>query len=496
MILTPEQVVVVRTDAAYPDAPPFDPSEPFPELDFIPNTGEDNPVYRAVRSAFRQAGLDGESYGSSRWNPLRHFIKPGQTVLLKPNMIKEYHPRDPDGWRYVLTHGSVIRAVSDYVWKALGGSGRLLIADAPQTDSSFSSIAGILGLQKLVEYYELRGLGLELIDLRREEWLNREGVIVSRKPIPGDPAGNVRFDLGEVSALATHSGAGRYYGADYDAGVVNAHHTGGRHEYLISRSAIEADVVFNLPKLKTHKKAGITVALKNLVGINGDKNWLPHHTEGPRAKGGDEHPNPSTLHRLERLGAAQLRSLTLRWPKVGPAILQHVRRSGVRVFGDTEVVVRSGNWWGNDTIWRMCLDLNRILLYGSPDGSLRSPEPKSRKTYLALVDGIIAGEGSGPMNPDPVASGVVIFGLNPSSVDAASATIMGFDPQRIPIVARSFDPHLYPIADGEYSDVSVISDEPGWSGPLTEIPIEATLSFTPHFGWKGKIERLETANAQ
>jgi len=69
-------------------------------------------------------------------------------------------------------------------------------------------------------------------------------------------------------------------GADYVTSVVNRHHSGGRHACLSSGSAIRADVCVNLPKLKTHKKAGITCSLKNLVGINGDKNWLPHHTEG------------------------------------------------------------------------------------------------------------------------------------------------------------------------------------------------------------------------
>ena len=60
----------------------------------------------------------------------------------------------------------------------------------------------------------------------------------------------------------------------------------GTHEYLISRSAMDADVFINLPKLKTHKKVGVTLSLKNLVGINGDKNYLPHFCIGTPAEGG------------------------------------------------------------------------------------------------------------------------------------------------------------------------------------------------------------------
>src|SRR5205807_8706785 len=97
-------------------------------------------------------------------------------------------------------------------------------------------------------------------------------------------------DLGQASEFVEHPGAGHYYGADYDAGVVNRHHSGGRHEYLIAGCAIKCDVVFSLPKLKTHKKAGITASLKNLVGVNADKNWLPHHTEGTPDENGDQFP--------------------------------------------------------------------------------------------------------------------------------------------------------------------------------------------------------------
>ena len=75
------------------------------------------------------------------------------------------------------------------------------------------------------------------------------------------------------------------------------------------------------------------------------------------------------------------------------------RRAGRPVFGDTETVVRSGNWWGNDTVWRMCLDLNKIVLYGSPDGSFRPATREHRKRHYVLIDGILAGQGRGPMNP-------------------------------------------------------------------------------------------------
>jgi len=488
---TGRNVAVVRSSVtSYPVEAPFHPQERYPEYEFHSISSAPNPVYDAVRLAFKIAGLDSTRYNTPNWNPLGGLINPGETVLLKPNLIKELHPRDPYGWQYVLTHGSVIRAVADYLWKAMKCQGRIVVADAPQTDSSFTEIVRILGLDVIRDFYLAQGLDFELIDLRREEWVNRDGVIFSRRQLPGDPNGYIVFDLGEHSEFADHPGAGRYYGADYDAGELNRHHNGGRHEYLIAGSAIQYDVVFNLPKLKTHKKAGITVSLKNLVGINGDKNWLPHHTEGHPAIGGDEHPNPDFKHRIERTLIPLFRQLALRVPWVGPWLFRLARQVGTPVFGDTEKVIRSGNWWGNDTVWRMCLDLNKILFYGNSDGTLRPGTPENRKRYYVLVDGIIAGQGNGPINPDPVPAGILVFGLHPASVDAACAYLMGYHPERIPIVRQAFRCRDYPLAEWDWRDVRLVSNRPEWNGALTDIPDDVTLHFEPHFGWKGHIERL------
>lgn len=474
--------------AAYPEEAPFHPAEPYPEYGIGPLSAAPNPVYAAVRECLRCAGLDAGNFGTSGWNPLRGLIRPGETVLLKPNLVKESHPRDPMGWQYVLTHGSVIRAVADYIWKALEGRGRIILADAPQTDSSFTGIISILGLDHIRDFYREQGLALDLIDLRQEEWTALDGVIVERRCIAGDPLGGIAYDLADASEFAGHRGAGRYYGADYDADVVNYHHSGGRHEYMIAASAIHCDVLFSLPKLKTHKKAGVTATLKNLVGVNGDKNWLPHHTEGVPASGGDERPNPGVKQRLERTAVGALRRLSLRVPGMGPWLHRKARGVGRHLFGDTEDVVRSGNWKGNDTVWRMCLDLNKLILYGNPDGTLRDPAPSARKRHYSLVDGVISGEGSGPLNPDPKRTGILLFGVNPASVDAACAYLMGFDPEKIPIIRHAFCARGYPLAEGSWTDVTLRSNHEGWNGRLPEITGE-TFRFRPHFGWTGTVER-------
>lgn len=486
------EVVVFQspdTVTSYSNSPPFDASKKYPEFEGERLSVQPNPVYESVRQCFYLAGLDKNNFGSTEWNPLTELIMPGETVLLKPNLVKESHPRDPDGWKYVLTQGSVIRAVADYVWKALQGRGKIIVADAPQTDSSFEKICQLLGLYELRDFYLSRGVNFELTDLRKEEWTSQDGVIVNRRQLEGDPRGYVAFDLSYRSEFANHPGEGRYYGADYDAGEVNRHHSCGRHEYLISGTAIYADVIFSLPKLKTHKKAGITVTLKNLVGINGDKNWLPHHTEGDPVQGGDERPVIDSKGRAERSFIPYFRWISLHLPRFGPHLHRWARRIGARFFGDTEDIIRSGNWYGNNTTWRMCLDLNKIALFGRLDGTFSESPPTVCRRHYSLVDGIIAGEGNGPMNPDPKRAGLLIFGINPASVDAACAYMMGYDPEAIPIVRQAFHCNHFPIMEGDWHHIKIISNSNELNGPLPKISDAATLHFKPHFGWKGHIER-------
>ncbi len=486
-------LAVARTSAAaYPSAAPYDPATRYPEYPAAAEvSSESNEVYAAVRETLRLAELDPEHFGTPEWNPLGRWVKPGQTVMLKPNLVKEAHPRDPEGWRYVITHGSIIRAVADYVAIALRGSGKIVVADAPQTDSRFKKMAELLGLHEIAAAFAARGVTFEIVDLRKEEWDNVDEVIVARHQLPGDPEGYIAYDLADRSEFAKHHGGGRYYGADYDDDTLNSHHTGGKHEYLLSRSSITCDVFINLPKLKTHKKAGITVNLKNLVGVNGDKNWLPHHTVGTPRDGGDQFPNQSWKTRLEHRGAQTLRKLALAMPGVGTWLLKRARKAGKKVFGDGDQTIRSGNWHGNDTTWRMVLDLNKLVLYGNPNGTMREPKIEAQKPYLCFVDGILGGQGNGPMDPDPLESRCVLFGDNPAAVDAACAVLMGFEVEKIPIVRQAFAAVGFPLTAGTWQEVNVRCDHMPWQGKLGDLQHQrGMLAARPHHGWRGGVESL------
>lgn len=483
------QTTVWKTDQPhYPETAPFHPDTAYPEYAFDQTSTEQNIVYDGIREIFRISNLDAENCNTPSWNPLKGFIKEGDTVLLKPNLVKEFHPRDPEGWKYVLTHGSVIRAVADFIFKALNGTGKILLGDAPQTDSSFSKIVKILKLDEITSFYQQQGLNFQLIDFRKEEWVNDHDVIVKRTKLQGDPNGYIAFDLSDRSEFHGHSGIGKYYGADYDAGEVNSHHDGHKNEYLITGSAIKCDVYFNLPKLKTHKKAGVTINLKNLVGVNGDKNWLPHHTEGDPSTGGDQFPRMTLAHSTENSSVKLLKKAALAIPGIGPKLMKAVRPIGKKLFGDTEEVVRSGNWYGNDTVWRMCLDLNKLVLYGNPDGSLRLDIPENRKRYYCLVDGVIGGEGRGPMNPDPHNSGLLLFGTNPVVTDTVGAMLMGFDTAKIPIIKNAFTVKHFKLTHTQHDDILIVSNVNRWNKKITEFHVDETMRYQPHFGWVGHIE--------
>jgi hypothetical protein len=245
---------------------------------------------------------------------------------------------------------------------------------------------------------------------------------------------------------------------------------------------MDADVFINLPKLKTHKKVGVTCALKNLVGINANKNWLPHHTEGTPDDGGDQFPATTARARLEHswMGAVK-RSLNGR--PILSRLFVPVKKAGRLIFGDTRKVVRSGNWHGNDTCWRMVLDLNKCFFFFDGTGQPR----KKPIRYLTVVDGIIGGEGNGPMSPDPKPCGAIIAGTHPVAVDCVVATLMGFDWQKLRLLKNSFSMRELNFVSFQGEDIRVISNKPVWSRQLD--CLEDTFAFRPHFGWTGAIEK-------
>lgn len=406
-------------------APPFD---------------KPNPVYEAVEALFRELGLDAARAGTPEWNPLGDLIAPGERVIVKPNLVssKNLHEKIIGKKLWASsTHGALLRPILEYALKAAGPKGVVRVVDSPVEGCEIEKVAGPLGIFAVIDHLRRGGADVDFVDLRyfrvaphfalddvRALGLSLNLGLLWRTPLRGDPRGYTRVNLGEASAFATPDAPPgprlRFHRSHYETPV--PHHTGGKHEYSLPRTVLDADVVINLPKMKTHKKTGVTLALKSVIGITNEKYWLPHFTAGDPSVGGDEFDRPRTL-------AEKIEDKLSRFPLPGDHSL--VARAA-RLGGPPKVI--DGSWEGNDTLWRTILDLNKILFFVDKNGVLRD---KPVRRYLALVDGLVAGEGEGPLGATPVDAGLLVGGFDPALVDATAAEEMGLDPMKIAMIRRA-----------------------------------------------------------
>ena len=121
----------------------------------------------------------------------------------------------------------------------------------------------------------------------------------------------------------------------------------------------------------------------------------------------------------------------------------------------------------------MVMDLNQVLLWFDAQGRRRD-QPKR---YFTVVDGVVGGEGNGPLAPEPVHSGFVVCGANPWAVDRVATKEMGLDVSAIPLLQRPLDaPDSFEwLVRGDAALVEAI--EVGQRCPTWK-------PFEPHFGWK------------
>ena len=240
-----------------------------------------NRVFDLVRQAFVDLRLDADHHGSPAWNPLGTFIQPGQTVLLKPNWVRHSNPIDPS-IDSLVTHSAVIRAVLEYVLIALQERGSVVLADAPLQSCDFEQLVTRNRARELLEVLsqEHPQIAFRLIDLRRTVFKERtlkeslRGDVFQTSGAGADD-GYTLVKLDEQSLLTDLDDRfERFRVTQYDPTLMLQHHNREVNEYLIGNPLLQADVIVNLPKMKTHVKAGITGALKNLIGINGHKGVL------------------------------------------------------------------------------------------------------------------------------------------------------------------------------------------------------------------------------
>lgn len=131
------------------------------------------------------------------------FVKRGDSVLLKPNMLAPARPE-----QVVTTHPTVVRAVAEMVMDV---GGKPFIADSPAV-KGFDKVAKLSGLAATA-----KELGIPIFPL-------------------GD---SVEYKQGDKKIYRVLE---------------------------ISKNALDADCVINLPKLKTHVMTRMTMGVKNIFG--------------------------------------------------------------------------------------------------------------------------------------------------------------------------------------------------------------------------------------
>ncbi len=389
---------------------------------------------RSLRLLCQQLG-----WGDPDSGAFANVIPTGARVLVKPNLVL-HENHGPWSFDAVITHPSLVRTVVSEL--LLTDLSEVHAGDAPIQSCNFEHLLYRTGLDswaKGLAEKEARFTGI--CDFRRTTANFERGIRVATED-KIDLSHFALFDLGSDSLLEpVTTTEPRFRVTCYDPKFLASTHSPGHHQYLISRDVLEADIVINLPKLKMHKKAGITNALKNLVGINGNKEYLPHHRIGGSNDSGDCYPGKSRLKEaIEKLYDFQNASPDgFRAKMVAPLLRPLVKL--LSIAGDETGI--EGSWSGNDTVWRMSLDLNRILMYGRRDGTM-SDEPQRR--VLHISDGIMAGQGNGPLAPEPFNLKILLAGSNPAALDFAGAYFLGLDPMRTPIVTGAFGRFRWPLA--------------------------------------------------
>lgn len=463
----------------------FRPSYKYAEYPFEEISPEPNEVYDSVREALYKLDLDVEHYGTKEWNPLKDYVTMGDNVLIKPNLVMDFNQNPQGGTDCLYTQPAVVAAIIDYVIIALHGSGKIVIGDAPMQECKFEKLISESGYDKLVDYYKLKGYDIQLVDFR-----GLKSTVVGRvhKATVDSSVEYTEIDLGQESEFAGQNKAmaKRMRITNYDPRILNEHHDSIRNEYCISQYILNADVIINMPKPKSHRKAGATISLKNFVGANARKEYLPHHTMGAKSEGGDEYLKKNCLHFF----CSKMFDVKNKYEAEGKykraAFAMCIAGLINRIFSKMVSDFSEGSWYGNDTISRTITDLNKIVYYADREGKMCDiPQRK----LLIVADMIVSGEKEGPVCPSPKKVGIIAAGTNPVCFDKCIATLMGFDWKKIPTIVRAGNiSSTKKLCDLNISPIIVSNDSALNNKSIGELDGMQLYHFEPTSGWKDHIE--------
>lgn len=389
------------------------------------------------------------------------IIIKGKKVLIKPNWV--LHNRKPEDEICMRTNDTFILAALELVLNNQPSS--IVIGDAPIQSCDWKKMLNTELLSSITSLSKKYSIPIIVKDFRR----------VTFNPELNDPVKEINplsdyiiFDLAEQSFLEPISTNKNIFRVtSYNPDQLAEAHRKGVHKYCITKELFESDVIISMPKVKTHQKTGITCALKNLVGLNGDKDYLPHHRIGGTGFGGDCYPGKNIF----RLASEYLLDMANR--RQGKFFYKPLIYSAAVIWKlslPKKVHDLASAWYGNDTTWRMVMDLNKIAEYGKADGTIANVP---QRQLFSLCDGIIGGQGDGPLRPEPLPLGFISFTNHSGLNDICMATLMGFDVERIPLLKSALkekgpdENHI--ILDGENISITELkkysvrtTPPPGW----------------------------------
>jgi len=396
-------------------------------------------------------------------------IGPDKKILLKPNWV--YHNTNENDELCLTTNPNFILAVLEFVLQLKPTS--VVIGDSPIQSCNWKMLHSSSFLHQISDLQRIKNIPIKVVDFRNEKWEQKKTLQKNCR----NKSDYILYDLTTDSLLEPLSIQNKTFRVgDYDPEETIKNHNKGTHKYLIAREAIDADIVINLPKLKTHQKAGITNGLKNYVGTIGEKAYLAHHSSNLSKSGGDCYPG----NNLIRKGAEYFSEISYKYKGNFFYYPFHYLSAIIwRLAPKSDYASLSGSWYGNDTVWRMVLDINKIISFGTLNGEI-SGIPQ-RKT-VTISDAVIAGQGEGPLRPIPHAMGMVSISDNDMLLDFVMAKIMGFDSRKIPLL-KSF------VNTNDISEFQIFID----GNRINECDLNNySIKTIPPIGWAGHIEPTNT----
>lgn len=454
------------------------------KINYLPKdeiiNGDEN-IKKMLKSSLELLKLDEENIGTKKWNPFKEFIKENDTVLIKPNLVLEKNQGE-FGEECLFTNPFIVREIIEYCILALNRTGKIIVADAPVQQCNFEKLIENSGYKKMIKYYQEKGIKIELMDLRGLKSYKRNGSLIQEinKNVHGKVI-DLKHNSEHYNEFSTN-----YRITNYPTAELLKHHNNDKHEYFISDTLLQADVVINVPKPKSHRKAGITLGMKNFVGVNVRKEYLPHHKFGSKIKGGDEYLSNSPLLTLSSKLIDKKNDCLGEKKYFLAKYFSTISRvlSGIDKRFLSKEKNREGSWYGNDTIWRTVADINKIIAFSDKNGNLCK---NRQRIVFNVADMIIVGEKEGPLLPTPKYCGYIVCGEDILQFDLVCGTLLGIDVNKVPLYDNIRNIKNYKFFNNK--EYIIYSNNKKINGrKYNEISKSETAQIEPSSGWKGHIE--------